>query len=66
METTTGVKDSVALTTDVTEDKVTVAQALAALKSTKPKVVVQEQEMSTIITAAATTVTTVVPTPRAK
>nr|GEV07835.1 Gag-Pol polyprotein [Tanacetum cinerariifolium] len=65
METTTGVKDSYA-PTDVTEDDVTMAQALAALKSIKPKVVVQEQEMSTTIIAAATTVTTVVPTPRAK
>nr|GFC27850.1 hypothetical protein [Tanacetum cinerariifolium] len=42
------------------------AQALAALKSIKPKVVVQEQEMSTTIPAAATIVTTAVPTPRAK
>nr|GEV79749.1 hypothetical protein [Tanacetum cinerariifolium] len=66
METTTGVKDSVALTTDVIEDEVTMAQALAALKSTKPKVVVQEQKMSTTIPAAATIVTTVVPTLRAK
>nr|GFB06596.1 hypothetical protein [Tanacetum cinerariifolium] len=40
METTTGVKDSAALTTDVTEDEITMTQALAALKSTKPKVVV--------------------------
>nr|GEW03135.1 hypothetical protein [Tanacetum cinerariifolium] len=39
METTTGVKDSVAPTINVTEDEVTMAQALAALKSTKPKVV---------------------------
>nr|GEY49928.1 hypothetical protein [Tanacetum cinerariifolium] len=45
---------------------VTMAQALAALKSTKPKVVVQEQEMSTTIPAAATIVTTIVPTLRAK
>nr|GEV80572.1 hypothetical protein [Tanacetum cinerariifolium] len=37
-----------------------------AVKSTKPKVVVQEKEMSTTIPAAATTVTTAVPTPRAK
>nr|GFB26439.1 hypothetical protein [Tanacetum cinerariifolium] len=66
METTTGVKDSAAPTTDVTEDEVTIAQALAALKSTKPKVVIQEQEMSTTIPAAATIVTTAVPTPRAK
>nr|GEU83650.1 ribonuclease H-like domain-containing protein [Tanacetum cinerariifolium] len=66
METTTGVKDSAALITDVTEDEVTMAQALAALKSTKPKVVVQEQEMSTTIPAGAIIVTTAVPTPRAK
>nr|GEY36797.1 hypothetical protein [Tanacetum cinerariifolium] len=66
METTTGVKDSVAPTTAVTEDEITMAQALAALKSTKPKVVVQEQEMSTTILAAATIVKTVVPSPRAK
>nr|GEV71814.1 hypothetical protein [Tanacetum cinerariifolium] len=39
METTTGVKDSVAPITDVAKDEVTMAQALAALKSTKPKVV---------------------------
>nr|GEY02163.1 hypothetical protein [Tanacetum cinerariifolium] len=39
METTTSVKDSAALTKDVTKDEVTMAQALAALKSTKPKVV---------------------------
>nr|GFB75153.1 hypothetical protein [Tanacetum cinerariifolium] len=56
----------VASTTDVTEDEVTMAQALAALKSTKPKVVVQEQEISTTIPVAATIVTTAVPTPRAK
>nr|GEW30228.1 retrovirus-related Pol polyprotein from transposon TNT 1-94 [Tanacetum cinerariifolium] len=66
METTTDVKDSVAPTIDVTKDEVTMAQALAALKSTKPKVVVQEQDTSTTITAGATTVTTDVPTPRAK
>nr|GEZ52127.1 hypothetical protein [Tanacetum cinerariifolium] len=66
METTTGVKDSAAPTKDVTEDEVTMAQALDALKSTKPKVVVQEQKMSTTIPAAATIVTTAVPTPRAK
>nr|GFB03443.1 hypothetical protein [Tanacetum cinerariifolium] len=39
--TTTTVKDSAAPTTDVTEDKITMAQALAALKSIKPKVVRQ-------------------------
>nr|GEW87053.1 hypothetical protein [Tanacetum cinerariifolium] len=62
----TTVKDSVAPTTDVIEDKIIMAQTLAALKSVKPKVVVQEHEMSTIILAAATKVTTDVPTPRAK
>nr|GEU40540.1 hypothetical protein [Tanacetum cinerariifolium] len=66
METIIVVKDSATPTTDVTEDEVTMAQALAALKSTKPKVVVQEQEMSTTILVAATIVTTAVPTPRAK
>nr|GEU58426.1 ribonuclease H-like domain-containing protein [Tanacetum cinerariifolium] len=66
METTNGVKDSAAPTTNVTKDEVIIDQALAALKSTKPKVVVQEQEMSTAISAAATIVTTGVPTPRAK
>nr|GEY02518.1 hypothetical protein [Tanacetum cinerariifolium] len=66
METTTSVKDSAAPTTNVTKYEVTMAQALAALKSTKPRVVVQEQEMSTTIPVAATIVTTVVPTPRAK
>nr|GEZ29172.1 reverse transcriptase domain-containing protein [Tanacetum cinerariifolium] len=66
METTTGVKDSDAPITDVTEDEVIMAQALAELKSTKHKVVVQEQEMSTIITTTATTVIIAVPTPRAK
>nr|GEV51485.1 hypothetical protein [Tanacetum cinerariifolium] len=64
--TTTTVKDSASPITVLTEDEITMAQALAALKSTKPKVVVQEQEMSTTIPAAATTFTTVVPTPRAK
>nr|GFA30064.1 hypothetical protein [Tanacetum cinerariifolium] len=58
IETTTGVKDSASPTTDVTDDEVTMAQALAALKSTKPKVVVQEQEMSITIPAVATIVTT--------
>nr|GEX67459.1 integrase, catalytic region, zinc finger, CCHC-type, peptidase aspartic, catalytic [Tanacetum cinerariifolium] len=66
METTTDVKNSAAPTTDVYKDEVTMAQALAALKSTKPKVLVQEQEMSTIVSATATIVTTVAPTPRAK
>nr|GFA56305.1 hypothetical protein [Tanacetum cinerariifolium] len=64
--TTTTVKDSAAPITNVTEDEINMAQALAALKSIKPKVVVQEQEMSTIIPATATTVTTDVPTLRAK
>nr|GEW42297.1 hypothetical protein [Tanacetum cinerariifolium] len=66
VETTTGIKDSATPTTDVTKDEITMAQALAALKSVNPKVVVEEQEMSTIIPAAATIVTTVVPTLRAK
>nr|GEW61584.1 hypothetical protein [Tanacetum cinerariifolium] len=63
---TTTVKDSVAPTTYVAEDEITMAQALAALKSIKPKVMVQEQKMSTTILAVATIVTTAVPTPRAK
>nr|GFD42982.1 hypothetical protein [Tanacetum cinerariifolium] len=42
------------------------AQALATLKSVEPKVMVQEQEASTTILAAATEVTIVVLTPRAK
>nr|GEV48480.1 ribonuclease H-like domain, reverse transcriptase, RNA-dependent DNA polymerase [Tanacetum cinerariifolium] len=63
---TTTVKDSAAPTTNVTKDEITMAQALAALKSIKPKVVVQEQEMSTTIPAAATKVTIAVLTPRAK
>nr|GEV73523.1 putative reverse transcriptase domain-containing protein [Tanacetum cinerariifolium] len=66
METTTSVKDTAAPITDVTKDEVTMAQALAALKITKPKVMVQEQEVSTIIIAATTIVTTAVPNPRAK
>nr|GEU81353.1 hypothetical protein [Tanacetum cinerariifolium] len=64
--TTVADKVSAAPTTDVTEDEITMAQALATLKCTKPKVVIQEQEVSTIISAAATIVTTAVPTPRAK
>nr|GFA18840.1 hypothetical protein [Tanacetum cinerariifolium] len=64
--TTTTVKDSAAPTTTITEDEITMAQALAALKSTEAKVVAQDQEMSTTITVAATIVTTVVLTPRAK
>nr|GEY02857.1 hypothetical protein [Tanacetum cinerariifolium] len=64
--TTTTVKDSAASITYVTKDEITMAQELDALKSIKPKVVVQEQEMSTIIPAVATTVTTAVPTLRAK
>nr|GEY39834.1 hypothetical protein [Tanacetum cinerariifolium] len=51
----TTVKDSAALTTDVTKDEITMAQALAALKSVKPT-----------IPTVATKVTTVVPTSRAK
>nr|GEW08346.1 hypothetical protein [Tanacetum cinerariifolium] len=62
----TTIKDSAALTTDVTKDEITIVQAFDALKSVKPKVVVQEQEMSTTILAAATIVTIDVPTPRAK
>nr|GEV76946.1 hypothetical protein [Tanacetum cinerariifolium] len=65
-EPVTTVKDGAAPTTDVTEDEITMAQALVALKGVKPKVVVQEQEMSTTIPVAATIVTTDVPTPRAK
>nr|GEX45428.1 hypothetical protein [Tanacetum cinerariifolium] len=63
--TTTTVKVSVAPTTYVTEDEITMAQALAKLKSKNPKVVLQDQESTTIPTAAKT-VTTVVTTPRAK
>nr|GEU40494.1 copia protein [Tanacetum cinerariifolium] len=62
----TTVKDSAAPTIDVTEDEITMAQALAALKCVKPKVMVREQEMSTTIPAVAIKVTTAVPTPRAK
>nr|GFA92530.1 hypothetical protein [Tanacetum cinerariifolium] len=58
--------DSTSPTTDVIEDVVTMAQVLATLKNTKPKVVVQEREMSTTILAAATIVTTAVSTLRAK
>nr|GEX43339.1 hypothetical protein [Tanacetum cinerariifolium] len=54
-EPVTIVKDSAAPTIDVTEDDIIMAQALAALKSVKPTILV-----------AATKVTTVVPTPRAK
>nr|GEV06294.1 hypothetical protein [Tanacetum cinerariifolium] len=64
--TTTTVKESVAPTTYVTEDEITMAQALVALKNIKHNVVVHEKEMSTTILAVATIVTTVVPTPRAK
>nr|GEW18228.1 hypothetical protein [Tanacetum cinerariifolium] len=66
METTTNVKDSAAPTTDVTEDEITMAQSLVALKSVKPKVVVQEQEMRTTMPTATTKVTIAVLTPRAK
>nr|GEW97424.1 retrovirus-related Pol polyprotein from transposon TNT 1-94 [Tanacetum cinerariifolium] len=54
-EPVTTVKDSAAPITYVTEDEITMAQALAALKSVKP-----------IIPAATTKVTTVVPTSRVK
>nr|GFA01364.1 hypothetical protein [Tanacetum cinerariifolium] len=57
METTTGVKDGGAPTTNVIKDEVTMAQALVALK---------KQEMSTTIPGVAIIVTTAVPTPRAK
>nr|GEX52784.1 hypothetical protein [Tanacetum cinerariifolium] len=53
--TTVADKVNVAPTTNVTEDKITMAQALAVLKSVKP-----------IIPAVAIKVTTVVPTPRSK
>nr|GEX13167.1 hypothetical protein [Tanacetum cinerariifolium] len=53
--TTVADKVNVAPTTNVTEDEIIMAQALAALKSVKPT-----------IPAAAIKVTTVVPTPRAK
>nr|GEX49489.1 hypothetical protein [Tanacetum cinerariifolium] len=46
-------------------DEITMAQALATLKSVNPKVVVQEQETSTTIPVVATIVTTAVLTPRA-
>nr|GEX86266.1 hypothetical protein [Tanacetum cinerariifolium] len=62
----TTIKDSAVPTTDVTEDEITMAQTLVALKSVKPKVVVQEKEMSTTIPDAATIVTTAIPTSRAK
>nr|GFC20821.1 hypothetical protein [Tanacetum cinerariifolium] len=65
-EPVTTIKDSAAPTTCVTKDEITMAQALATLKSVNPKVVVQEQEMSTTIPVAATIVTTAVLTPRAK
>nr|GEZ25984.1 hypothetical protein [Tanacetum cinerariifolium] len=60
--TTVADKVSAAPITDVIEDEITMAHALATLRSTKPKVVVQEQEVSTTIPAAAITATTVVPT----
>nr|GEY46456.1 hypothetical protein [Tanacetum cinerariifolium] len=67
-EVATTVTDKVrdAPITDVTEDEITMAQALAVLKSIKSKVVVEKQKVSTTIPAAATTVTTTVPTPKAK
>nr|GFA12040.1 hypothetical protein [Tanacetum cinerariifolium] len=49
--TTVADKVSAAPTTDATKDKITMDQALAALKSTKPKVVILEQEVSTTIPA---------------
>nr|GEX14028.1 ribonuclease H-like domain-containing protein [Tanacetum cinerariifolium] len=64
--TTVADKVSTAPVTYVTEDEIIMAQALAALKSVKPKVVVQEQEVSTTIPAIATIITTAVLTPRAK
>nr|GEU34603.1 putative ribonuclease H-like domain-containing protein [Tanacetum cinerariifolium] len=64
--TTVADKVSAAPTIDVTKDGITMAQALAALKSTKPKVVVQKKEVSTTIPIAAITVTTAVSTSRAK
>nr|GFC31901.1 hypothetical protein [Tanacetum cinerariifolium] len=72
MDTTTGeheeqiIEDVSTAELVITADEVTMAQAFIALKSTKPKVVVKEQEMSTTIPAAATTITTAVPTLRAK
>nr|GEU42026.1 hypothetical protein [Tanacetum cinerariifolium] len=65
MDTTTGKHEEQIIEDVSTAEPVTTA-AMAALKSIKPKVVVQEQEMSTTILAAATTVITAVPTPRAK
>nr|GEU43787.1 hypothetical protein [Tanacetum cinerariifolium] len=65
-EPVTTVKDSAAPTTYVTEDEITMAQALVSLKSVKPKVVVQEQKMGTTILVVAIIVTTAVPTLRAK
>nr|GEV05763.1 hypothetical protein [Tanacetum cinerariifolium] len=53
--TTTVVKVSVALTTDVTKDGITMAQALAAIKRIKPKVVVlffHKQKQSQIPTVS--------------
>nr|GEZ29553.1 hypothetical protein [Tanacetum cinerariifolium] len=41
METTTGVKDSAAPTTNVTKDELTMSQALAALKSAKVRLLVE-------------------------
>nr|GEU89955.1 hypothetical protein [Tanacetum cinerariifolium] len=64
--TTVADKVSAAPTTNVTKNEITMAQALAALKSTKPKVVVQEQEVITTFPAAAIIVTTAVLTLRAK
>nr|GEU58778.1 hypothetical protein [Tanacetum cinerariifolium] len=65
MDTTTGEHEEQIIEDVSTAELVTIV-ALAALKSIKPKVMVQEQEISTTIPAAGTIVTTVVPTPRAK
>nr|GEW51775.1 copia protein [Tanacetum cinerariifolium] len=71
MDTTTGEHEEQIIEDVSTVELVTTAgdvvtNATVKISTTKPKVVVQEQEMSTIIPAAATTVTTIVPTPRAK
>nr|GEW81777.1 hypothetical protein [Tanacetum cinerariifolium] len=63
---TTTVKDSAAPTRDVTKDEITMVQALVALKGIKPNVVVQEQEISTIIPTTTIIFITTVPTLRAK
>nr|GEV66155.1 uncharacterized mitochondrial protein AtMg00810-like [Tanacetum cinerariifolium] len=50
--TTVADKVTVVPTTYVTEDEITMAQALVALKNTKPKVMVQEEEQSHIPTVS--------------